>query len=437
MWSYHPELLSVPVPRYTSYPTAAEFREDVGPVDLISAVEGTSGDVSLYVHIPFCEKICWYCGCNTSAANRTERVARYLDALHNEIALIGARLPGTARVTQIAFGGGSPNSIKAVDFVRLVDALTVQFRVAHPAMSIEVDPRSLRGEWAAVIRAVGIVRASLGVQTFSPALQRAIGRLQPEETIREVVTSLRGAGVRSLNFDLMYGLPGQTLQHVEDSLRRSIEFGADRIAFFGYAHVPHLIPRQGRIDAALLPDMRARFDMAAFGHDMLVAEGYVAVGFDHFARPGDPLAQAAIAGRLRRNFQGFTEDQAATVIGFGASAISSFPELLVQNEKNTGRYGMMLSQDRLPAVRGVRRSAEDRRLGALIEALLCRGRGRVTLPLDRPTLAALMPYVAAGLCTVDGDDLVLSADCQPYARSIAAHFDPYRSDSLRRFSSAI
>ncbi|HUD29949.1 MAG TPA: oxygen-independent coproporphyrinogen III oxidase [Novosphingobium sp.] len=441
MWTYHPDLLAIPVPRYTSFPTAAEFGDEVGAAHFEDALAAQTGDVSLYVHIPFCEKICWYCGCNTSASNRTAisagRVASYLDALHREIVLVADRLPAAAQVSRIAFGGGSPNGISPVDFVRLVDALTLQFDTSRPVTSIELDPRTLGPEWAGVIATVGIERASLGVQTFAPALQAAIGRIQPERMIAEATAMLRQAGVRSLNFDLMYGLPGQTLADLRDSLERTVALGADRIALFGYAHVPHLIPRQRRIDASGLPDAAARFAMAAFGHAFLTDAGYVAVGFDHFARPGDPLAQATLTGHLKRNFQGFTEDQAPVLLGLGASAISGFPDLLVQNEKNTGRYRMMLSQERLTAGRGIVRSPDDRRRGAVIEGLLCRGRATIAPDLHREAWPLLQPYFEAGLCEADGDDLVILPGGLPYARSIAARFDPYRRDSLRRFSAAV
>ncbi|WP_334184310.1 radical SAM protein, partial [Novosphingobium sp.] len=195
MWTYHPDLLAVPVPRYTSFPTAAEFDESLGVPAFTEALEQASGDVSLYVHIPFCEKICWYCGCNTGVANRTGRVSGYLDALHREIGLVAERLPRSARVTRIAFGGGSPNGIPPVDFVRLVDALALQFPASSPVLSIELDPRTMGSDWAAVIGAVGITRASLGVQTFALPLQQAIGRVQPARMIEETTAMLRGAGV--------------------------------------------------------------------------------------------------------------------------------------------------------------------------------------------------------------------------------------------------
>ena len=325
--------------------------------------------------------------------------------------------------------------------MRLVDALTLHFALDPPEFSVELDPRTLTASWGLVLGAVGVTRASMGVQTFEPRLQAAIGRIQADAMIEAGTDLLRAAGVTSLNFDLMYGLPGQTRSDLEASLRRSVAMGADRIALFGYAHVPHLLARQRRIDGSALPDQAERFAMAAMGHDLLVAEGYVPVGFDHFAKPGDTIAQATVAGRLRRNFQGFTEDQAPVLIGLGASAISSFPELLVQNEKNAGRYGMLLSQDMLPVSVGVERSATDREIGATINALLCQG--TAVLRPDQAVLAAdgLAPFLTRGLAgmeaVAEGSRLAILPAGLPYARTIAALFDPYRQHSDRRFSSAV
>ncbi|MDE2595425.1 MAG: coproporphyrinogen dehydrogenase [Sphingomonadales bacterium] len=437
MWPYYPELLETPVPRYTSFPTAAEFGPAVGSQELDAALRAVSGDVSLYLHIPFCEQICWYCGCNTGAANRRDRLASYLDSLHREIALVGTRLDGRVSVRRVAFGGGSPNAIAPTDFVRLVDALTLKCDLVDPVWSIELDPRTLSDDWEPVLRVVGVQRASMGVQTFSPRLQAAIGRVQPDAMIEGSTAMLRRAGVSSINFDLMYGLPGQTMDDLQASLARSVELGADRIALFGYAHVPHIIPRQKRIDASELPDQAQRFAMAATGHDYLAAAGYVPIGFDHFALPGDPMAMAARAGQVHRNFQGFTDDAAPVLLGLGASAISMFPDVIVQNEKNAGRYRMMLSQDRVPGHVGVLRSASDRELGGIITEFLCQGRARV----GRERLAAMAPALAQftqrGLAVIEGEDLVLLQDGVPYARTIAALFDPYRQDSARRFSSAV
>jgi len=437
MWPYYPELLATPVPRYTSYPTAVEFSPAVGAADLDAALRATEGDISLYVHIPFCEQICWYCGCNTSAANRRDRLESYLEALSREIALVGGRLGNSARVRRIAFGGGSPNAITPTDFVRLADALTVHFHLADPSWSVEIDPRRMGSGWGPVLGAVGVSMASLGVQTFSPDLQKAIGRVQPDEQIVETTAILRKAGVTSLNFDLMYGLPGQTWGDLEASLARSVELGADRLAVFGYAHVPHIVPRQKRIDASNLPDQAERFAMAASTYDFLTAKGYVPVGFDHFALPGDPMGQAALSGNLHRNFQGFTDDSAPVLVGLGSTAISWFPQAIIQNEKNAGRYRMLLSQDRLTGAHGVLRNEDDRRRGAVIEALLCHGKASLPDDLLREAVPGLESFTSRGLASLDGDVLTIADGGRPYARTIAALFDGYRQDSVRRFSSAV
>jgi len=436
-WPYHPDLLARPVPRYTSFPTAAEFAPDVGALALGEALDATSGDISLYLHIPYCQQICWYCGCNTGAANRGARLTSYLEALTREIALVGARLGRRARVRRIAFGGGSPNAISPTQFVRLVDAITLHFTLADPVLSIELDPRTMTPDWAHVLRGVGVTRASLGVQTFAPHLQAAIGRVQPGQVIEEVTDTLRASGITSLNYDLMYGLPGQEWADVEASLARTVALGADRIALFGYAHVPHLLPRQRRIDATALPGQEARFAMAARGYRLLVDAGYRPVGFDHFALPGDSLAQAALSGRLHRNFQGFTEDASPVLVGLGASSISCFPDRLVQNEKNAGRYRMVLSQDRLAGALGVVRGAGDQHLGRVIEQILCQGSAPIGAALASAHATALAPFIARGLVDVDAGHLTVLPGGLPYARSIAAIFDPYRGDGARRFSSAV
>lgn len=435
-WIYYPELLAQPVPRYTSYPTAAEFGDGDFAANQRETLAGLSGDVSLYLHIPYCKDICWYCGCNTGAANRTHRLAAYLDALHEEIELVAGMLGPQVRVTRIAFGGGSPNAISPTDFVRLVDALLVNFRVIDPVFSIELDPRSLTPAWLMAIRGIGVIKASMGVQTFDPRVQEAIGRIQPRETIAQGVEGLRKAGVESINFDLMYGLPFQDDAILADTLDQATAMGADRIALFGYAHVPHLLPRQQRIDASQLPDQRQRFRMAAEGYTRLVNAGYQPVGFDHFALPGDGLAQASVSGSLRRNFQGFTDDTAPVLIGLGASSISELGGSLVQNEKNAGRYRMLVGAGQLSGRRGLIRTAEDRRRARLIEALLCQGEAQVDADLARAAFDRLEPFRERGLIRWDGDRLVLERGSEPYARSIAAVFDAYRQVS-RQFSSAV
>ncbi|WP_338466271.1 radical SAM protein [Novosphingobium sp. ZN18A2] len=435
-WDYYPELLATPVPRYTSYPTAAEFTDgDFAPAHR-QALADLRGSASLYVHIPFCEKICWYCGCNTSAANRTGRVASYLEALLAEIEIVSGLLDPSVRITRIALGGGSPNAITATDFVRLIDCLSLHFRTEAPDISIEIDPRSLTREWLMAMRGVGVKRASLGVQTLDPKVQAAIGRIQPREDIERAVENLREAGVASLNFDLMYGLPFQDDTVLAETLDATIGMAPERIALFGYAHVPHMIARQRKIDDSELPGQVARFRMAAEGYARLARAGYRPVGFDHFALPHDDLARAADSGTLRRNFQGFTEDQAPSLIGLGATAISEFPGLLVQNEKNAGRYRMLSAAGKVTGRRGVRRTDEDRRRGAVISALLCQGQAMVDPELLSGVRDRLEPFIARGLARLDGRHLSLECGSEPYARTIAALFDAYRAGP-HKFSSAV
>ncbi|UYY57109.1 oxygen-independent coproporphyrinogen III oxidase [Sphingomonas sp. S2-65] len=440
MWTYHSDLLARPVPRYTSYPTAAEFHEQVGPEDLGAALDLIDLDdtVSLYVHIPYCREICWYCGCNTGAANRSGRLTAYLERLREEIDLVARRLGARGRIGRIAFGGGSPNAIAPVAFVGLVDQLVQRFRCQDAVLSVEIDPRGFDADWATALADTGVTRASLGVQTFDPALQAAIGRIQPAEQILRTTELLRRAGVSSINFDLMYGLPGQSAAMLEQTLAEARALAPERLAVFGYAHVPQLIARQRRIDATALPGPAERFEQAALAYETLTGTGYRAVGFDHFAVPGDALALAAEAGTLRRNFQGFTEDQASILLGLGASAISEFPDRLLQNEKNTGRYGLAIEHQGFATARGVHRTAEDRRRGHAIVGILTAGHAELgaVAGLDAVRLR-LEPFEAAGLVGWQGTRLQLGDGALPYARAIAATLDDYRQHGPGRFSNAV
>ncbi len=438
-WTYHPELLATPVPRYTSFPTAAEFRDDVGPDDMVEAIGGIAGRaaISLYVHIPYCREICWYCGCNTGAANRAQRLASYLERLEQEIRLYARYLDPSVRVSRIAFGGGSPNAISAPQFDQLVSTLKSAFDCGDAVLSAEIDPRGFEADWADAIRRNGVSRVSLGVQTLSPAIQASIGRVQPTAMIEDAVARLRAAGVASINFDLMYGLPGQSAVDLEETLAGCLRMAPERFAVFGYAHVPRMLPRQRRIDASVLPDGAARFAQAALADARLTNAGYQAIGFDHFALPGDDIAVAATTGTLRRNFQGFTEDPADVLLGLGASAISAFPDRLLQNEKNTGRWGMSIASRLFAVSRGVRRTPDDQRRARAIEALLCRGRADLS-GLNLPYLhRRLRAFEAHGLVWWEGATLRTSEDAAPYVRSMAAVLDPYRQKSALALSSAV
>lgn len=439
MWPYHPQLLARPVPRYTSFPTAAEFHEGVDSAAyeraLAALPPGTA--VSLYLHIPYCREICWYCGCNTGAANRTARLHAYLDALTAEIDLLAARVGDRVKVARVAFGGGSPNAIAPAALEALVARLRARFEAPAPVISIELDPRSYDAGWTAALARIGVQRASLGVQSFDPAVQARIGRVQPTAMIADVVAGLQTAGIASINFDLMYGLPGQGIPELEASLATAVSLAPDRLAVFGYAHVPHLLPRQRRVDAQALPDGYLRFRQAAFAHHLLESGGYRPVGFDHFARPEDPLARAASSGRLSRNFQGFTDDSSQVLLGLGASAISQFPELIVQNEKSAGRYRMRTLAGQFAVERGIARDTGDQLRGQIIDDLLCRGVAEAPRARFPEAAAALRPFEAAGLVEWEEGVLRLDPGALAYARAIAAAFDPYRQVDPRRFSSAI
>lgn len=427
MWSYHPDLLAKPVPRYTSYPTAMEFTGDVGAADYARALDAIEAatPISLYVHIPFCEQICWYCGCNTGAAGRKQRLADYLVALRAEIALVAKRLGGRGRVQRIAFGGGSPNAIAPVELVRLLDRILTVFDAHRPEVSIELDPRGFSAEWALVLAAAHVTRVSLGVQTFAPHVQQAIGRIQPLSHIERVVAALRLRDIDAINFDLMYGLPGQSLADLDATLDETIRLEPSRIALFGYAHLPDIIPRQRRIDASGLPDQRLRFEQAAHGYRRLTDAGYIPVGFDHFARPGDPLALAAKERRVSRNFQGFTDDDAPVLLGFGASAISRFSDLIVQNEKRAGPYRDLVGQGCLTAVRGVTIDGAQQLRGKAIRNILCSGRTSVETDQNR-VRTILADYERRGIIEWDADNLIISDEGLPYARHVAAQFDSVR-----------
>lgn len=427
MWPYLPDLIERPVPRYTSYPPATAFREGVGAEDQQQALNAVAAGtpLSLYLHIPYCQQICWYCGCNTGAACRTHRLTAYLAALEAEISMVAKLLGGRGKLHRIAFGGGSPNAIAPIDFVRIVDRLVTIFGAgATPDVSVEIDPRAFTREWAMTLSIAQVTRVSFGVQSFDPDIQAAIGRIQPVDMIDTCMSALRARGIRAVNFDLMYGLPFQTVEKLDATLDEVIRMQPSRIALFGYAHVPQMFPRQRRIDASALPDAQARFAQAAHGYQRLVAEGYVPIGFDHFTLPGDPLALAAGKGRVRRNFQGFTEDQADVLIGLGASAISLLPGVIIQNEKNPGTYREAIGDGRLAGVRGVRLAVEDQRRGALIEQLLCQMKTRIDRDLVDPQLEAMLSHFATlGIVERCGDMLSITDQGRPYARNVAAAFD--------------
>ena len=444
---YLPAFADRAVPRYTSYPTAAEFHAGIGPADQACALRAVpnGAPVSLYVHIPYCRQLCFYCACNTGAAGLPQRQTRYLDALTREVETVAAQMRG--RVVSIHFGGGSPNALDPADFEALVGRLKASFDCAdRPEIAVELDPRLLDRGYAEALSRAGVTRVSLGVQTFAPHVQAAIGRIQPFEQIFEAVRDLRQFGIDRIAFDLMYGLPLQTVDDVAETVVEALSLQPDRIALFGYAHVPGLQPRQRAIDTAALPDGPIRFAQSALAHDMLVGEGYRAIGFDHFARPDDSLGEAAENGGLRRNFQGFTDEPGTAIIGLGASAISQFEGLIVQNLKHEAAYREAVNAGALGGCRGVARDAEDRMRGDAIERLLCdetvdlaevaasHGKSPDIFASALPRLAEME---AAALISRDGWHFTLTESGRPYARVAASSLDAWRDGSAGTFSRAV
>lgn len=308
--------------------------------------------------------MCWYCGCNTKLARRYGPVADYLTPLLREIELAAAAAPDRLAVSHLAWGGGAPTALAPDDLARAMAALRARFDIAPGAeLAIESDPRTLTAEMAARIGELGFTRASFGVQEFDPRVQQAINRIQPPEMVAEAVTRLRAAGVGAISFDLIYDLPFQTVATLVRSVRLAAEMGPGRIALFGYAHVPWMAKNQRMIPEDALPGPMRRADQAAAAAEALAAPGHVRIGLDHLARPDDPLADAAAEGRLRRNFQGYTTDQAETLIGLGATSISRTPAGFAQNVVETGAWAREVAAGRLPVARGRALSLDDRRRG--------------------------------------------------------------------------
>ena len=437
-------LAEAKVPRYTSYPTAAQF----GPLaedmyrDWLARDVRRGDPLSLYLHVPFCKDLCWYCACHTTATRSALRIAAYQAALEREIELLAAAVPADhGGIAHLHFGGGTPSILGAEGLRRLLTLLRHRFGLrAGAEVAIELDPRLLDATLAEALGAMGFTRASLGVQDIAPEIQARIGRPQPAALVEIAVQRLRAAGLRGLNIDLIYGLPGQTESHVEASARFAAALDVDRLAVFGYAHVAWMKPHQKAIDAALLPDAAARLRQAEVAEAVLRQAGYLALGLDHFARPGDALARAAAAGRLRRNFQGYTTDNAPVLLGLGASAIGALRQGHAQNQPEERRYLAAIAEDRLPVIRGLATTADDRRRAGLIERLMCdfaldlRGVEPAILAPALPRLAALQE---GGLLRLTPDRLEMTEAGRRFVRQAAVCFDAYFGASAGRHSAAV
>ncbi|SDB69625.1 oxygen-independent coproporphyrinogen III oxidase [Belnapia rosea] len=432
------------VPRYTSYPTAAQF----GPLEeavyrrWLQEEIGAGDPLSVYVHVPFCRELCWYCACHTRPTRSDRRIEAYAAALLAEAELLAAALPPHGGIMHLHLGGGTPSILGPAGLQSLFATLRHRFGFRPGAeLAIELDPRMLDASWRDALGELGITRASLGVQDIAPDVQRRIGRLQPVEQVADAVRLLREAGVGGVNLDLMYGLPGQTARHVADSARFAAQLNADRLAVFGYAHLPAARPHQRAIDTATLPNAQERLEQAEQAEMVLCSEGYVALGLDHFARPEDELARAAAAGRLRRNFQGYTTDAAPVLLGLGASAIGSLPGGFAQNIVDERAYAEAVAAGRLPVIRGLAVTAEDRLRAGLIERLMCDFSLDLAQPAARAVintaLPRLMPLERDGLVRREGTRLLVTPLGRRYIRQVASCFDDYVTPAATRYSVAV
>ena len=438
-----------PVPRYTSYPTAPHFL----PVDAdatyrqwLAEVPADAG-LSLYLHVPFCKAMCWYCGCHTKVVNQAGPLLGYARLLCEEAGLLAGLLPPGPVVRCIHWGGGSPTILPDDSFLQVMRQLRAVFAVAEDAeISVEIDPRVLDAGKVETLARVGVNRASLGVQTFDPVVQRAVNRVQPLERVADAVVALRKAGILALNFDLMYGLPHQTVEGVLQTVDAAIGLRPQRLALFGYAHVPWMKRHQQLIDAAALPDSLARFEQSQAASERLEQAGYQRVGMDHFALADNPMAVAARAGALHRNFQGYTTDAAAVLLGLGASAIGALPQGYVQNAVEVPDYRRSLQQHRLPIARQRRVEADDRLRRALIERLMCDLRVDVAevaaahgcgVEVFAAEIHRLQPLQADGLIECQGHEVRLTEVGRPFVRAVAAVFDRYLVTQAARHSKAV
>lgn len=437
------------LPRYTSYPTAPHFNADVGPVcygEWLKALPAGTA-TSLYLHVPFCRSMCWYCGCHTTVALRDGPIVDYLAVLRSEIALVAGQLAEPLDVRHIHFGGGTPTIIEPEEFVALVTLLRQHYAIHSEAeIAVEIDPRRLGPEMTAALAEAGVNRASLGVQSFDPDVQKAINRIQSVEQTAAVLDGLRAAGIAAINFDLIYGLPQQTVQSCLETVEQCLAMRPDRFSIFGYAHVPQFKKHQRRIATADLPDGDARHEQAEAMAQALIEAGYVRIGLDHFATPGDAMVEALKQGRLHRNFQGYTTDRCEALIGFGASAIGRLPQGFVQNEVVIGRYAERVADGALPTAKGYRLTAEDRLRAELIERVMCDlvvdidavcAQHPVDPRILTPSLCKLDQLAQEGVISFDGGRVLLPENARLFVRKVASVFDAHLEQSERQYSRAV
>ncbi|MCK5425501.1 MAG: oxygen-independent coproporphyrinogen III oxidase [Emcibacter sp.] len=422
------------LPRYTSYPTALEFH-DLDPSLYREWLTNLPDDqpVSLYFHIPFCEKLCWFCGCFTKISNSYEPIQRYLDVLRREISLIGG-ISGRKKISHIHFGGGSPTIINAESFSSLMSLVRDNFEILPDAeIAVEVDPRTCSEDKVNAYAASGVNRVSLGIQDFNTHVQEAINRVQSDELIAENLRWFKQAGITNINFDLIYGMPRQTLDTIEETVSKTNEFRPSRIALFGYAHVPWMKKHQQMMDKHHLPEQEERQAMFELASEKLQGFGYESIGLDHFALPGDSLITARHDGRMKRNFQGYSADPATTMIGFGASAIGSLPNGYAQNTADLKSYTEALEANEIPVRRGLKVDATDLMMREVISTLMSYFAVDPWAIAEKHGLdhdferekADLDKLVAVGYLYQTGTSYRITEAGQPYLRAIATLFDQY------------
>jgi len=421
-----------PVPRYTSYPTAAAFRADVGDRQLREQLgQASSAPLSLYVHVPFCRHACWYCGCNRITTQLGSKVVQpFLASLAMELELISAAMPTRRRLTQMHWGGGTPNYLNREETAQLWELIAAHFDLDDDLeASIEVNPECLSRDGACQLRELGFNRISFGIQDADPDVQKAVNRVVPETQLRHAMDWLRGAGFESVNVDLICGLPLQTPERFRRTLALVQELRPDRISLFSFAYLPEQLPMQQKINAADLPSHRERLSMLEDANHQLCASGYDAIGMDHYALSRDGLAEAAREGRLDRNFQGYTTGGELDLLGIGPSAISQFPHLFSQNERDLKAYNRALEQGLLPVERGlVVTDPAVLKRRELIRDVMCRF--AVQFPRDgfELELEELRTLESDGLVELSHDDgqvvARVTTDGRWLLRTIAAVFDP-------------
>jgi oxygen-independent coproporphyrinogen-3 oxidase len=448
-----------PGPRYTSYPTAPQFSTAFGEAQLREAAQASNGDpiprrLSLYVHVPFCLSPCFYCGCNRIITRDLSRSDTYLARLYREIDLIAALFDRDREVIQLHFGGGTPNFLTPAQLREVVETLQRQFHFSESRdrdLSIELDPRFISPADVAELATIGFNRASLGVQDFDPAVQEAVNRIQSVEQTVAVIEACRASGFRSVNVDLIYGLPKQTAEGFSRTLDTIVGIRPDRIAVYSYAHLPELFKAQRQIEAADLPSPEAKLGLLQRAIEKLTAAGYIYIGMDHFALPDDELAQAQSRGGLHRNFMGYTTHADSDLIGLGVSAISHIGDSFSQNPRDLVSWQGAIDDGRLPVFRGMRLSDDDQLRADLIQRLMCQGEVPITA-LERrydidfdsyfaDSLERLRPLAADGLVRIEPRRITVTSRGRLLLRNIAMCFDRYLDKPIAvtqpRFSRAI